>query len=112
MLTKKQLRQQNERLRGLVTNLTLKNIHLETRIKAYELSKNAPSVDIYGVEMYQRSLIGSEYTKQWCEGQIRKEISRHIMEKYGDRIEYTNQIVDDKHAIMTGKMTISVKEVE
>lgn len=113
------LEQQNEKLRALVSKQLLENKRLKLQIKAYELSAQLNDmlgepefVEIYGSEMYQRSLVGSEYTKQWCEGQIKKEISRHIMEKYGDRIEYTNQIVDDKHAIMTGKMTISVKEVE
>ena len=107
----KRLSEANERLRGMLSKLVLENKRLKNQIRAMELSGKAVSVEIYGSEMYQRNLIGSEYTKKWCEGQIKREISRYIMEEFGSEIEYSNQIVDDKHAMMTGKMTISVKEV-
>ena len=110
------LKQQNEKLRALVSKQLLENKRLKNQIKAYELSAQLNDmlgepefVEIYGSEMYQRSLVGSEYTKKWVEGQIQKEISRSLMEEYGKDIVYTNHVVDDKHAMMTGKMTIAVR---
>ena len=112
----KRLSEANERLRSMLSKLILENKRLKNQIKAYELSEQLREamgepefVEIYGSEMYQRNLIGSEYTRKWCEGQIQKEISRYIMEEFGKDIVYSNQIVDDKHAMMTGKMTIAVR---
>lgn len=101
----------NERLRTMLSKQVLENKRLKNQIKAMELSQKVEMVEIYGSEMYQRNLIGSEYTKKWCEGRIQKEIGRHIMENYGKDIVYSNQIVDEKHAMMTGKLIIGVKEV-
>ena len=108
----KRLRQQNERLRTALSKQLLENERLKTQIKAYELANKAEFIEIYGSEMYQRSLLGSEYTKKWCEGQIQKEIGKYIMDNFGEKISYSNQIADDKHAMMTGKILIAVKEVE
>lgn len=112
------IRKQNEFLRRKIAKVIHENMQLRAKIKrleyANEISAKAKwkGCEIIESEMYQRCLHGSEYTMKWCEGQIKKSILHHLAEIITPYIEFSTQVADEKHNMMFGRVTISMKEVE
>lgn len=113
--TKKKLKAHNEELRSMLSTKIVENTVLKAKIRAYEMAdklncakETVNLIELYGSELIQRSLLGSDYTEKWCKGRILDEIAAHFVKNLGDNVVFKTQIIDEKHAIVTGSVKIGI----